>query len=131
MKKDIIDIEDIKLLVNTFYDKVQGDEVIGYIFNDVAKVDWNEHLPKMYSFWNSVLFGEGTFKGNPMLTHIILNKKEPLLNQHFNHWQELFFSTVNELFEGTNATAIKQKAKSIAGLMAYKVAESNKQTHIL
>ena len=40
-KTDITGIEDIKLLVNTFYDKVQQHPELGYIFNDVAKVHWD------------------------------------------------------------------------------------------
>lgn len=126
MKRDINSIEDIKLLVDSFYEKVKTDKTIGYFFNDVAKVDWGVHLPKMYEFWNSILFGEAGFKGNPMLTHILLNKKSPLNNEHFLHWQALFFETVDELFEGTNATSIKQKASNIASLMSYKVAETSK-----
>lgn len=125
MKHDINNIEDIKLLVDSFYGKVKTDDVIGYFFNDIAKVDWSMHLPKMYSFWNSILFGEGSFKGNPMVTHILLNKKEPLEEKHFKHWQGLFFSTVDELFEGNNAAAIKQKAANIAGLMSFKVSQTS------
>ena len=45
MKKDIENRGDIILLINTFYEKVKRDEVIGYIFNDVAKVNWEKHLP--------------------------------------------------------------------------------------
>ena len=33
---DIQHEQDISLLVNTFYGKVQDDERLGYIFNDVA-----------------------------------------------------------------------------------------------
>ena len=38
--------EDIEHLINSFYAKVVKDEVIGFFFNDVAKVDWDKHLPK-------------------------------------------------------------------------------------
>ena len=54
--KDIETIEDIELLVNTFYSKVRKDDVIGFLFNDVAKTNWEEHLPKMYLFWRALLF---------------------------------------------------------------------------
>ena len=39
MKTDIRNRKDIEKLVNTFYDKVKTDEVIGYLFNDVAQVN--------------------------------------------------------------------------------------------
>ena len=67
--------EDIELLVNKFYEKVQHDDTIGFFFNDVAKVDWSKHLPKMYSFWETILFGQMTYKGNPMAVHFPINEK--------------------------------------------------------
>lgn len=66
MKKDLYNREDVELLVDTFYDKVKANATIGYIFNDIAKVDWENHLPLMYSFWASILLGEHSFSGNPM-----------------------------------------------------------------
>ena len=53
--KDIETIEDIKKLVDNFYDKVAKDEVIGHFFTEIAKVDWDIHLPKMYRFWETFL----------------------------------------------------------------------------
>ena len=50
MKGDITNRKDIEQLINAFYDKVKKDAVIGFIFNDVAKVNWEVHLPVMYDF---------------------------------------------------------------------------------
>ena len=36
---DLAGHADIERLVNTFYDKVRRDELLGFIFNDVAKTD--------------------------------------------------------------------------------------------
>jgi hemoglobin len=121
MKNDIINREDIILLVDTFYTKVQQNSEIGPIFTDIAKVNWSHHLPKMYDFWETILFGKAIYKGNPMLTHIALNQKATLQTQEFEVWKGLFFSTVDELFEGENAETIKQKAQSIADLMHFKI----------
>jgi hemoglobin len=121
MKNDIINREDIILLVDTFYTKVQQNGEIGPIFTDIAKVNWSHHLPKMYDFWETILFGKAIYKGNPMLTHIALNQKATLQTQEFEIWKGLFFSTVDELFEGENAETIKQKAQSIADLMHFKI----------
>ena len=46
-KKDISTPEDIKIVVDAFYNDVKSDTVIGYFFTDVAEVDWEEHLPRM------------------------------------------------------------------------------------
>lgn len=121
MKKDITSREDIVHLVNTFYDRVQHNTDIGPIFNDVAKVDWNKHLPKMYDFWESILFGVAKFKGNPMEAHFHVHQKQQLRQEEFNVWKDIFFETVDELFEGETADLAKQKATSIADLMHFKL----------
>jgi len=121
VKKDIINRNDIVLLVDSFYQKVQQNERIGPIFNQVVQVDWGHHLPKMYDFWESILFEKAIYKGNPMLTHFDINKKAALKNEEFDTWKNIFFNTVDELFEGENATVIKQKAQSIADLMHFKL----------
>lgn len=121
MKKKIEDINDIKLLVDSFYDKVNKDEILSPIFNDVAKVNWENHLPIMYKFWASTLLGEMGYKGNPMDAHFRLNEKHKLEGSDFNRWKSLFIETVDELFEGEIAEQAKQRAISIADLMFYKI----------
>lgn len=131
MKSDINNRNDIILLVDTFYKKVELNGKIGPIFTDVAKVDWSHHLPKMYDFWESILFGKATYKGNPMLTHFDLQKKVNLFQDEFNTWKTLFYNTVDELFEGENAEAIKQKAQSIADLMHLKLNSPKSKINIV
>jgi len=60
MKKDIKNRKDIEKLVNAFYEKVKTDTVIGFLFNDVANINWYSHLPKLFDFWENILF----YKGN-------------------------------------------------------------------
>ena len=117
---------DIEFLVNAFYDKVSKDEKIGFFFNDVAKVDWSHHLPKMYSFWESLLFGEAYYKGNPMAMHFPVNEKVAIEKPHFAHWIKLWTETVEENFEGEKAEAAVYKASNIANLMAYKMEVARK-----
>ena len=117
---------DIEFLVNAFYDKVSKDEKIGFFFNDVAKVDLSHHLPKMYSFWESLLFGEASYKGNPMAMHFPVNEKVAIEKPHFAHWIKLWTETVEENFEGEKAEAAVYKASNIANLMAYKMEVARK-----
>jgi len=49
-KSDISTKEDVILLVDTFYDKVKENKKLDYIFNDVAKIDWQNHLLKCIHF---------------------------------------------------------------------------------
>lgn len=131
MKKDIINRADIILLVDTFYTKVQQNGKIGPIFTEIAKVDWSHHLPKMYDFWESILFGKAIYKGNPMLTHFALREKANMQQEEFNTWKDIFFATVDELFEGEQAETIKQKAQSIANLMHFKLNTPNPKINIV
>lgn len=56
MKKDIEDRKDIELLINSFYDKVKQDAIIGSFFTEVVQVNWEKHLPVMYNFWENIVF---------------------------------------------------------------------------
>ncbi len=131
MKTDISNRADIIFLVDTFYTKVQQNNKIGPIFTEIAKVDWSHHLPKMYDFWESILFGKAVYKGNPMLTHFALREKANMHQEEFNTWKKLFFETVDELFEGEYAEMIKQKAQSIADLMHYKLNSPKQRINIV
>jgi hemoglobin len=114
MKSDISTSEDIKTLINAFYDKVKEDQTIGYIFNDVANVNWDHHLPKMYAFWEFLLLGKDTYAGNPMAVHQNLHQKTPLKEVHFDQWLKLFHETVDEHFSGQIAEDAKSRSNLIA-----------------
>lgn len=113
--------DDIELLVNRFYDKVGRDETIGFFFNDIAKVNWNEHLPKMYKFWETLLFGQASYKGNPMAVHFPINEIQAIEKHHFEHWLKLWTETVEENFTGETAEMAIYKANNISKLMAHKM----------
>lgn len=119
--KDITDISDIELLVKTFYQQATKDELIGRFFSEVVPLDFDHHLPRMYQFWEGVLFGQTAYRGNPMLKHIELHRKSPLRQQHFDRWLTLWNATVSTLFEGEVADKAKTRARSIRDLMQYKV----------
>lgn len=121
MKNDIASRADIENLVNTFYDKVKGNEILGYIFEDVANVNWVAHLPRMYAFWESQLLDQQTFTGNPMVKHIALSKQTSLTEREFSEWLRLFDGTVDEIFKGPKAVEAKIKAANIARLMLHKI----------
>ncbi|MEQ8337433.1 MAG: group III truncated hemoglobin [Cyclobacteriaceae bacterium] len=121
MKKDIEDRGDIELLVNTFYDQARLNPVIGPVFNEIAKVDWESHLPRMYAFWASMLLGDHSYTGNPMQKHIELSKLTRLSEVEFSEWLSIFKSTTDQLFEGPKAEEAKTRADNIARLMLHKI----------
>ncbi len=121
LKQDIQDRSDIILMVDRFYDRVRENPVIGPIFTEVAHLDFDKHLPVMYSFWASQLLGEQTYSGNPMTPHLKLATLTPMGEIQFIEWLRLFNQTVDELFEGTRAEEAKTRAGNIARLMNYKI----------
>jgi hemoglobin len=126
MKKDIENRKDIEFLMNSFYEKVKPDPVIGYIFTDVMKVNWERHLPMIYDFWENSLFYTGGYNGNLLEIHRRLNKVIPLTTEHFKRWTDLFAATVDELFEGEKAFLAKQRAISISTVMQIKILNQEK-----
>ncbi|MBP6758687.1 MAG: group III truncated hemoglobin [Flavobacterium sp.] len=120
MKTDIKNRADIEKLVNVFYGKVKEDVAISYFFNEVAKVNWEDHLPKMCDFFENILLSSGNYEGNPMSAHEELHKKSEVKGTHFEHWNSLFDATVDELFVGAKAEEIKQRATNIAAAMMHK-----------
>lgn len=121
MRKEITERADIETLVQTFYKSVRADQTIGYIFNDIVQVDWDEHMPVMYDFWETVLFGKMAYKGNPMIKHIALNLKVKLTEEHFERWIEIWEETVSTLFSGEIAENAIDKANMMKHLMVTKI----------
>ncbi len=118
---DITDPRDVARFVNVFYDRVRDDNILGPIFDDVAHVDWATHLPRMYDFWESVLFARATFKGAPLLVHRALTQLTPLTPEAFSRWITLFQSTVDDLFSGPMAEHAKNSAARIAAIMEHNI----------
>lgn len=117
MVRDIKNREDIFLLVNTFYQNVRTNELLGPIFNNSIKENqWPDHLDRLTDFWVTNLFGEVSYKGNPTKTHIEMDKaNEYSISQvHFGTWLNLWFQTIDVLFSGKLANKAKEGARGMA-----------------
>ncbi|QMW06494.1 group III truncated hemoglobin [Spirosoma foliorum] len=115
MSKIVLDSpEAVKLLVDSFYEKVQIDALLAPVFTDVAQVDWSKHLPKMYAFWESIILGNNAYDGHPFRPHLIVNQKHTLTIDHFERWLQLFSQTITENFTGETAEQVRQRATQIA-----------------
>jgi len=121
---DIATKADIELLVTKFYEQVIPDDVIGVFFTKVANFSWEEHIPVLVSFWNSLLLGANSYKGNPMIKHIELNELLPLEAPHFERWLQLWVKTVHDNFAGPKADEAISRAQNIAGVMQLKIKQS-------
>ncbi|MBP7779509.1 MAG: group III truncated hemoglobin [Acidobacteria bacterium] len=118
---DIVAHADVVRLVDGFYERVRADDLLGPIFDDIAHTDWEHHLPKMYAFWDTVLFGSAAFRGNPLAVHRTLARQVPLGEREFTRWLTLFHETVDGLMSGPRADEAKLKATRIAAVMQHHI----------
>ena len=114
---DIENLDDIKLVVDTFYGSIREDELLKGIFNNIIGDKWPQHLEKMYRFWQTVLLDEHTYQGSPFPPHA----KMDLQWLHFERWLLLFGATVDGLFTGNRADRAKLQAKKMAEMFNYKI----------
>lgn len=108
---------DINILVNSFYSKVRVDELLGPIFNaHISDDKWPEHLDKLTDFWETNLFGVAKFKGNPTQKHINVDKNlnYSIEQKHFGRWLQIWFETIDELYEGEYADKAKNSARKMS-----------------
>lgn len=112
--RDLDHPDEIAEMVRRFYQDVAQDSLLGPIFNDVAQVDWNEHLPKLTALWNRVLLGIPGFAGNPMRAHVETHEQAPFTPSHFDRWLTLFHDTVGGGWKGPYAEQAMALARNVA-----------------
>lgn len=120
---DIATPADIDRLVAAFYAKLLRDPIVGFFFTDIARIDLDEHLPKISAFWQQQLLGLPVYRGQTFAVHAALQRQVTLKGGHFHRWLFLFDETVDALFAGPVADAAKQRARSIAASMRQALAE--------
>lgn len=120
-RADITTRADVVRLVDSFYDRVRADDLLGPIFDTVARTDWAVHLPKMYDFWDTVLFGSAAYHGQPLGVHAALSSRVALGEREFQRWLGVFMATVDALFTGRVADEAKLRAGRIAAVMLHHV----------
>lgn len=125
MKKDIKNRADVAVLVHSFYDKIRADDEIGSYFNEMI-TDWDSHLEKLTDFWEMNLFGGKIYKGNPLEAH---NKADEhfhgkISSNEFGIWLNLWFATLEELFEGENVEILKRRARKMGTFLMVSIYEN-------
>jgi len=96
--------KDITRMVHNFYDNIRADALLGPIF-EAHVSDWDVHLATMVDFWESLLLGAASFKGNPMPKHAIIPE---LTAELFERWLALFKKSNDDLGH-TELTATAQE----------------------
>jgi hemoglobin len=123
-KKDIKTRDDVSLLVSTFYSKVRNNNTLKPFFSTIE--DWDKHLDNLTTFWESSLFFKTKYYGNPLEAHIKVDQvnKNTITQEHFGLWMNLWFETIDELFEGEYADMAKNRARKMNTFLYLKLFEA-------
>jgi hemoglobin len=112
--RDLDDPTEIAEMVRRFYADVAQDDVLGPMFNDVARVDWSVHLPKLTAFWCRALLSMPGYEGNPYRAHLAIDARRPFERKHFERWLDLFHETLEFGWAGPKTEHAKALACKVA-----------------
>lgn len=87
-------------MVDSFYEKVLADTLLAPLFLDVAQIDLDEHLPLISAFWKKLLLGDPSYDRNMVAKHRAVDDQERLNGAHHERWLTLFYTNLDEHFEG-------------------------------
>ncbi|MCB0427263.1 MAG: group III truncated hemoglobin [Mangrovimonas sp.] len=106
--------KEVHLLVSEFYKKVRKDDLLGPFFNTVI-TDWEAHIEKLTDFWQSSLFLDRKYTGNPLEVHVKVDKENnhTITEYHFGVWLNLWYETIDTFFEGEVADNAKHRARKM------------------
>lgn len=117
-KREIKNREDVHLLVTHFYGKIREHATLGPIFNKIIE-DWEAHFEVLTNFWESQLFLKRNYHNNPIKVHNEVDKKmeHQIKSEHFGMWLNVWFDTLDELFEGEVAYIAKNRAQKMSTML--------------
>ncbi len=81
-------------IVTAFYDKAKTDILIGYHFRNIK--DFDEHIPRIASFWEMQLFGTTDRKIDPPFDVIRAHMPLGIKRGELGRWLLLFKNTLDE-----------------------------------
>ena len=111
---DVATTTDVETIVRRFYGDVAQDDLLGPVFNDIAQVDWADHIPKLVAFWCRFLFKQPGYEGDPHAQHMAIHLQRPFDSDLFWRWLDLFHQTLDAAWAGPNVERMKMLARSVA-----------------
>ncbi len=126
-RKEIESRDDVYLLVTTFYERIRKHSKLGPFFNNTIS-DWPAHLELLTTFWESQLFLDRSYTGNPVKAHTDLDRsfEHTISMEHFGQWLQVWTATLDELFTGERAWIAKNRARKMATMLYLKIYEERK-----
>lgn len=119
--RDLDSPEEIAEMVRRFYADVAQDDLLGPMFNEVARVDWAEHLPKLAAFWCRALLDLPGYSGNPFRTHALVHAKRQFTPAHFERWLALFHETLELGWTGPRVERAGELADNVARVHSHQL----------
>lgn len=116
-KTDLDTVDNIRLFVDLFYQKIFQDALLAPIFTEVAKINVSEHKQHIYAYWQKLLLADPAYQRNTMEVHRQLNARQRLRPVEYQRWLALFRQTADEGFEGQYTQRAVKIAENIAGNM--------------
>lgn len=113
---DIENREDIEKLVDTFYDNVLADPVLGPVFAP-SLAHWDSHKVRVCNFWENWLFQTGAYDGGMMWKHANRHATHPMTAERFERWLAYWQTVVDQLFQGERAEFVKERALEIGKVL--------------
>lgn len=108
---------EIRDLVETFYERVREDELLGPVFEERIGDRWAAHLDTMCDFWSSVLHATGRFRGDPIASHARI----PGLDRaHFDRWMELFTRAARDVLPTERAEDVVARGSRIRAVLEHR-----------
>ena len=119
--RDLDTADEIAEMVRRFYADVTMDDLLGPMFNEVARVDWSEHLPKLTAFWCRALLGEPGYQGNPFRAHMLVHAQREFTPALFERWLILFHETLELGWCGPNTQRALELADNVARVHSHQL----------
>jgi hemoglobin len=101
-------VDDLYDTLVAFYDLVEAEPLLAPYF---AGIDMRAHMPRIESFWATLLFHTGSYSGSAFQPHLAM---PGLTSRHFERWVATLEATVDARFTGPMANQMKALAHRIA-----------------
>lgn len=121
-KQDISTIEDVELLVRSFYMKVLSNDDLSFFFSHAIQ-DWDDHIKRFINYWSHQILFTDSYLGSALHGHEKIDARynHSFRDHHFKTWQRLFEETVDKHFQGSKAELAKEIASNMAANMYKKM----------
>jgi hemoglobin len=99
---------DIHDTLVAFYAQLESEPLLAPYFETL---DMTAHMPRIVSFWETLLFHTGSYSGNAFLPHLTM---PGLTSAHFAKWVATLEAILDARFEGPTTERMKSLAHRIA-----------------